>query len=364
MTDEKIIIEKETEPIPVGDKQYNVEQTKYYDDRETNVFNRGTDWVKRISWGAIFAGVVIALVIQLALSILGMGIGASTINPATEQNPVAGLGMGAGIWFVVTILISLFAGGWVAGRLAGIPRKLESLLHGTLTWGLATLLLFYFLTSTVGSIIGGTFSVLGTGLSAATSGAVAVAPDVVDAAQNQMDKSGVNFDLSTLRNEIEKTLKQTKKPELQPGEIKEDANAVVNQTKDAAADTADDPANSDTELSVLLERIQKRGATTIDAADREALVNVVMARTGKTRPEAEATVVSYEKTYQQLQTQYTQAKAKAEETARNVGQATADGVASAALWAFVALLLSAIAATLGGFLAMPKDIPARSERLT
>ena len=362
---EKEIIETdETVAVPVDGEQINVWRSKTVEpDYEEPVYERAAAAIKRVSWGAIFAGVVIALVLQLALSILGLGIGASTINPVTEQNPMAGFGTGAGIWFIITILISLFAGGWVAGRLAGMPRAVDSLLHGTLTWGLATLLLFYFLTSTVGAIIGGTFRTLGAGLSAAGSGVAAVAPDIANAAQNQMEKSGVKFDLSLLRSEIEKTLKQTNKPALQPGAIENKAGDIVNQTEDAASDAASDPANSDSEVSALLERIQQRGAATIDAADSEALVNVVMARTGKTRPEAQATVASYEKTYQQLQTQYAQAKVQAEQTTREVGQATADGVSSAALWAFAALLLSAIAATLGGYLATPKDIPARRTTL-
>lgn len=69
--------------------------------------------IKRISWAAIFAGVVIVLVTQLLLSILGLGVGASTINPATEQNPASGLATPAGIWFVVSSLC-LRAAGWRA----------------------------------------------------------------------------------------------------------------------------------------------------------------------------------------------------------------------------------------------------------
>ena len=72
--------------------------------------------VKRISWPAVFAGVLIAVVIQIALSLLGIGIGLSTVDPKTEENPVQGLGVGAGIWYVISSLIALFAGGWVAGR--------------------------------------------------------------------------------------------------------------------------------------------------------------------------------------------------------------------------------------------------------
>ncbi|RYY08132.1 MAG: hypothetical protein EOO36_24060, partial [Cytophagaceae bacterium] len=55
---------------------------------------------KRISWGAIFAGTVLAIVLQLALSLLGLGIGLGTIDPLTEQNPMAGIGTGAAIWWI------------------------------------------------------------------------------------------------------------------------------------------------------------------------------------------------------------------------------------------------------------------------
>jgi hypothetical protein len=222
---------------------------------------------------------------------------------------------------------------------------------------LATLLIFYLLTTTIGSLIGGTFRVLGSGLSAATSGAIAAAPQIADAAENQAQQSGI--DMSSIRREIETTLRQTGKPELQPGAIQNQVDQTANQTQNTADNAASDPANSDAAVSALLDRISKSGEKTFNAADRDALVNVVMARTGKSRPEAEATVASYQKTYEQTQIQYEQTKVQAEQKAREVGQKTADGVASAAAWGFLALLLSAIAAAVGGYLATPKDILAR-----
>ena len=359
MANEKTVESRTTQMnVPVGGERIDVERTAHYYERDATNYGRAAAAVKRVSWGAIFAGGVITLVTQLLLSILGLGIGASTINPASEQNPASGFGTGAGIWFALTTLISLFAGGWVAGRLAGIPRATDSSLHGLLTWSLATLLLFYLLTTTIGSLIGGTFRVLGSGLSMAGTAAAASAPAIAGAAQDQMQKSGI--DMSSIRSEIEKTLRQTGKPELQPGAIQNEANVAVNQVQNAAGDAASDPANSDTAVSALLDRISKSGEKTFNAADREALVNIVMARTGKSRPEAEATVASYQQTYEKAQVQYEQTKAQAEQKAREVGQKTADGVASAALWASLALLLSGLAAAVGGYLATPKDIPAQA----
>jgi len=108
--------------------------------------------IRRVSWAAVLAGVVVALVVQLLLSLLGVGIGASTVDALQDQDPTGGLATRAGMWFMGTSLVAVFLGGWVAGRLAGIPRRIDSLLHGVLTWSVATLMLFFLLTSSVGNL--------------------------------------------------------------------------------------------------------------------------------------------------------------------------------------------------------------------
>jgi hypothetical protein len=79
--------------------------------------------VRRISWAAVLAGVTITLVVQLLLGILGLGVGASIIDPLREGNPISGIGTEAGIWFVASALIAWFSGGYVAGRMASVPRR-------------------------------------------------------------------------------------------------------------------------------------------------------------------------------------------------------------------------------------------------
>jgi hypothetical protein len=78
----------------------------------------------RISWGAIFAGAIIALATQLVLTLIGTAVGLATLNPATGENPSGTtLGIGAGVWLVISSLVSLFLGGYVAGRLGGTELK-------------------------------------------------------------------------------------------------------------------------------------------------------------------------------------------------------------------------------------------------
>lgn len=110
--------------------------------------------VRRISWGALFAGVAVAFAVQLWLSILGIAIGASTFNPATGGASGTAIGIGAGIWFVVSASLALFAGGWVAGRLSNSYRPFETGLHGFITWALSNALLFLFLTTAIGGLFG------------------------------------------------------------------------------------------------------------------------------------------------------------------------------------------------------------------
>ena len=55
---------------------------------------------RRISWGAVFAGVVMVLAVQI-LRLLGLGIGLGTVDLAQNgATPSAGsFGIGAGAWW-------------------------------------------------------------------------------------------------------------------------------------------------------------------------------------------------------------------------------------------------------------------------
>ena len=65
--------------------------------------------ISYVSWGAIFAGAVVVLVVQLMLAMMGLGIGLYAMNP--PEGPTAGLGIGALIWWVISANIALFLGG-------------------------------------------------------------------------------------------------------------------------------------------------------------------------------------------------------------------------------------------------------------
>jgi hypothetical protein len=275
--------------------------------------------VRRMSWGAVIAGAAIALGLQLLLSLLGVGLGLSTVDPAAGDTPgAATFGVATGIYYAVVTLLSLFVGGWVAGHLAGMPRRIDGLLHGLVTWSVAILLLLYVVTTTVGAIVSGTLGALSSTLQAAGQSVQAAAGAVADS------------------------------------ELGDDAlNAIEQQARQLLGQGQEGAGGQD--AGGLLQQVMAVARGGVSDQERQRLVDQLAQQTGITREEAEAQL-------QQLQTQYQDALASAEQQAREAAQATADAVAQGSFWSFVALLLGAAAAALGGWMGAPREYLATTAR--
>jgi len=82
----------------------------------------------------------------------GTAVGLATLNPATGENPSGvTLGTGAGVWLVISSLVSLFLGGYIAGRLGG---TFNGWLHELATWATVAMLTILLLTTAAGGLIG------------------------------------------------------------------------------------------------------------------------------------------------------------------------------------------------------------------
>jgi hypothetical protein len=121
----------------------------------------GTTVFSRVSWGAVFAGVVITLVLQALLTLLGIGIGAAKVEPLQQAEPGKGLTAGAAIWFLISTLIAVYVGAMIAGKKSGSVTKGDRGLHGLLVWGTSAIIGVVSLTTTAGAFLGGAGSLLG-----------------------------------------------------------------------------------------------------------------------------------------------------------------------------------------------------------
>jgi hypothetical protein len=276
----------------------------------------GTHVHRRISWAAIFGGVILVVVIQLLLSTLGAGIGLGTVNVNAGTTPDAGnLGIGAGIWWVITSCIALFCGGYVAAWLAGIELRFDGLLHGLVTWGIATLLTIYLLTSAIGGIIGGGFSALGSLTSAAGSG-------VSDAAKPLAQAAGVSPDV-----------------------VQQEARAYLQPTNPDPATMSPEDAQKD----VAKNLVTYAGGGADAAAAKERIVSVMAVQMKISHDEAA-------RRFDEAQAKLKQTKDQAVQTAKNAADASATAASRASFVAFGVLLLGGIAAGIGGSLAAQRRL--------
>ena len=115
--------------------------------------------LNQVSWGAIFAGAVTALVTQVIVNLVGVGVGLASVGTSAADNPSAStVSLGAGLWFVASGLVASLAGGLIAGRLSGKPLPGAAGLHGLVSWAVTTLVVLYLLTSAASGVVGGTLS--------------------------------------------------------------------------------------------------------------------------------------------------------------------------------------------------------------
>jgi hypothetical protein len=129
----------------------------------------------RISWGAIFAGSAVGLVVQVWLTFLGVAIGASAINPMESTPSATTMGASSAIWLAISILISSYVGGWVAGRASGVARRGLAAMHGATSWAVSTMVAFMLVGTAFGAVISGVSGMAKGALSIAGNGAAATA---------------------------------------------------------------------------------------------------------------------------------------------------------------------------------------------
>ncbi|MBI0331756.1 hypothetical protein [Burkholderia plantarii] len=300
----------------------------------------------RPSWSAVFVGFAIAMSTYLFLAILGTAIGASAFDPLGERNPFSGFGTVASIWLAVSTLLALAAGGFFAGRSA--PGK--GALHGFLNWSLTTLATVYLVSSMASGALGAVSGVAGQGLSMAGQGIAAVAPTLASGATAALRSNGVSPHLDDIEANLETVLNQSGKSALAPSQLASAASAAAADAGSTASQAAANPQSSGTDLQAFFARLKAKAQPAMDAADRDALVNIIVARTGKSRQEAERIADNYVQAYRQARQQFQELKQAGEQKAREAGDAASAGVSRVAWFTVIVLLLGAIVSALAGLI--------------
>ncbi|WP_165189181.1 hypothetical protein [Caulobacter soli] len=109
-----------------------------------------------ISWGAVIAGVVVAIALGALLNMLGLAIGATVANPWTmDSGDAKALTLGGGLWLAFSSAVALQVGAFIAARAAKYPDHHKGLFQGLAVWGVAFVLAFAGIGSSVGGVLHG-----------------------------------------------------------------------------------------------------------------------------------------------------------------------------------------------------------------
>lgn len=295
---------------------------------ETTTITEGRDsgsfmQVKRIYWGAVFAGALVMLVVMMMLNLLGFGIGVGSINPVVEKNPFSGLGTATLIWWIISNIIAIFAGGYVAGRLAGVPHRQSALLHGIVSWSLYTIFSFWLFTTAIGAVISGAGSVV--------SGTFSGLKDVVTAISGVTQSDALqNLDLEQVEQEINKALEQL--------EVRDTLQALRQDVKISRGEI----------VAIARKVFIQDGQLTADVSQEE-IIRAVTSETNISEDLAREVARILEREADNLQQDWEEVKQVAERTGGDIASAAS----SAAIWAFVALIFGALSGALGGMIGKP-----------
>jgi hypothetical protein len=246
----------------------------------------------------VFAGAFVAAALSLILLALGAGLGLSSVSPWSNVGASAStIGTAAIVWLILMQVISSSMGGYLAGRLrtkwANVHTDevyFRDTAHGFLAWAVALVVTAAFLTSAATYMVGGAAS------SAAGGSAIAAGGQ---ADGRELDSNAYFVD-ALFRSDG----------------VRPDSNG----------------ASLHGEVGRILAKSLRQGG--LPAADKSYLAQLVAARTGLSRTDAEKRV--------------SDVAAGAQEAADTARKA----IAHALLWVFLALLIGAfcasLAATIGG----------------
>jgi len=405
-------------------------------------------YLERLSWGAVIAGTLISLMVMFILNLVGIATGLSQVEaehphdaPDAEHMVVGGI-----VWIGASNIAALMIGGGIAAYFSGIPEPVDGALHGIMVWAVSGIITILMVMSGVSRFASGLASLISSGvhlMGSAASGAGQVAGDALHTAGSAVGTAGnlsaqalsvmasgvqnssqvignslsnlsdtaienspdvqnalkyQDLSLDEIRLEAEKLIRQAGKD---PENIKAEADAAVEDMKAAAEQAVKHPDHAGQILNIALQRVFRRGEEVASDVDRHALLNVLTTNTDMSREEAAQQIQTWEKEFNDIKSQTSQAREvarqkadefrqqaeqkateiydqaqqkleamqqeaeaklqqaahEAEEKAREAAQATSETFAKVAAGIAIAMFVGAVAAGIGGYIGIPKDLP-------
>lgn len=283
-------------------------------DPSRSVYHVGHPWT---SWAAVLAGVTTTIAVQIGLTELCIASGLALYQPAAPGASTAALAVGTVGAVLVCALVSVFLGGWVAGRMKRHDSPVEAAVHGTLVWAVGSIAALLLTTISVGILAGGAFSLLGFGISGVAKGIEVAVPAAVQAVAPW---DGIKKDLT---------------------------DALDRQDAASTTPLADNRFADRSRLMQLLAHAFSAEAKDMSDADQEELKNLIGVQLGISPEAAGTAYAQWQRVWAEGMSRYEAALADAKRAAQDAAAAAAKRTAQAAIAAFFAMVVGLCAAIAG-----------------
>lgn len=325
-----------------------------------------TEFKGRISWGSIIAGVVTVLAISILLSILGSSIGLFMFDPQSEH-PVSGIGTTVGIWTAFALIISLAAGGFVAGKLA----TRDGMIHGFLVWATTIIVAIIWIACMAmgamrmtGNILGSVSSMTGHVIAGVGSAVGNGVSDLTHEAGDILNDIGFTGEINKkeVRRDIRQALRKSGVKEFQPEYLENQMRAVRSDLNSSVRKLVTNPKEADMIINAFLDRVKTRMESAFGDVNRDDLTKAIANNSNLSKAEVDKAVDEYmdliqtgidegkvqienlQQSIEQMKQDWEQMKQEALEKAEKA----ANMAARSALISFFALLIGAVVCAFAG----------------
>ena len=114
-----------------------------------------------MNWGAIIAGWLIAVGVAFLMYVGGLAMGFSVFDPHDAEATAKGIGIGTALWMIVTWIVALLLGGMFASWFDSRDDRNLGVMHGITVWGLSIAASGLLLALGMGGAIGSGASMMG-----------------------------------------------------------------------------------------------------------------------------------------------------------------------------------------------------------
>jgi hypothetical protein len=222
----------------------------------------------RVRWTGVLSGLVVALGVLLLMGTLGLAIGVTALGDprAATGETATGLGIGAGVWAFLTLLVAVGLGGLVSTTVTNRSDRAGAVLHGALVWTLCSLCIVWMIASGISLGVSGLFGAM-SGLAQSATTAVAVGGgDLVQAL-------GLNDSTQVMTRLDDPATAATLATAT--GMSTEEATAALGTLRTRVDTVRDDPAQVTTEVRTFMAQYAER-------AKQQALAAAAAAQRGAT----------------------------------------------------------------------------------